>query len=238
MLEKFRKILLREKGSKPLMHVAVTMNGIKPHSIKKNIPMDEAYKKGFEILNEIIESQAGKQIPILTIYIMPEIQVGDEHFPIFLNELIKFFESIISKETIHVNKTKIGILGKWYDLPGRAVDPIKKALEETKDYDKFFLNLCINYDGQEEIVDACKLIARQIKAERIEVDSITKKTIKENTYSSYFVPPDMIIKNGKIKRTAGILLWDSSHAELIFTGKDWPEFTKHDFLKAVDSYKK
>ena len=237
MLEKFRKILAREPR-KPLMHVAVTMNGIRPFSNKKKIPLDESYKKGFEILDEIIEAQSEKQIPILTIYVIPETQVGDDHFPVFLNELIRFFESIISKETIHTNKIKISILGKWYDLPGRAVEPIKKAIEETKDYDGFFLNLCINYDGQEEIVDACKLIARQIKAERIDIDNITKKTVKENTYASYFVPPDIIIKNGKLKRTAGTLLWDSSHAELIFTDKDWPEFTKHDFLKAVGSYKK
>jgi len=237
MLEKFRKILAREP-KEPLMHVAVTMNGIRPFSNKKNIPLDESYKKGFEILNEIIEAQPEKQIPILTIYVIPETQVGDDQFPVFLNYLINFFESLISKETIHANKTKINILGKWYDLPGRAVEPIKKAIEETKDYDGFFLNLCINYDGQEEIVDACKLIARQIKAERIDVNNITKKTIKENTYASYFVPPDIIIKNGKLRRTAGTLLWDSSNAELIFTDKDWPEFTKHDFLKAVDSYKK
>ncbi len=237
MLEKFRKILAREP-TKPLMHVAVTMNGIKPFSNKKSIPLDEAYKKGFEILNEIITTQPERNIPILTIYVVSETQVGDDNFPVFLNELIQFFESIISKETIHENKTKINILGKWYNLPGRAVEPIKKVIEETKDYDQFFLNLCINYDGQEEIVDACKLIARQIKAERIDIDNITKKTIKENTYASYFVPPDIIIKNGKLKRTAGTLLWDSSNAELIFTDKDWPEFTKHDFLKAVDSYKK
>ena len=238
MLEKFRKILARGKGSRPLMHVALTMNGIKPFSNKKNAPIDEVYKKSFEILNEIIESQPEKNIPILTIYMIPETQVGDDQFPVFLNQLINFFESIISKETIHTNKTKISILGKWYDLPGRAVDPIKRAIEETKDYDGFFLNFCINYDGQEEIVDACKLIARQIKAERLDIDAIAKKTIKENTYSSYFVPPDIIIKNGKLRRTAGTLLWDSSESELHFTDKDWPEFTKHDFLKAVESFKK
>jgi undecaprenyl diphosphate synthase len=238
MLEKFRRILAREKGSKPLMHVAVTMNGVKPWSNKKSVPIGEAYQKSFEILNSVITAQPEKNIPILTVYLMSETEIGDEQFPLFLNELIRFFESLSSSETIHQNKTKISILGKWYDLPGRAVDPIKKMIEETKDYDSFFLNLCINYDGQEEIVDACKLIARQIKAERLDVDSITKKVIKENTYASYFVPPDVIIKNGKLRRTAGTLLWDSADAELVFTDKDWPEFTKHDFVKAVESFKK
>ena len=238
MLEKFRRILLREKDTKPLMHVAVTMNGIKPWSDKQKIPLEQAYEKSFEILNEIIEAQSAKNIPILTIYLMPENLKNKEQFPVFLTELINFFNSLSSADVIHQNKIKISILGKWYDLPGRAVDPIKKVIEETKDYDGFFLNFCINYDGQEEIVDACKLIARQIKAERIDIDAITKKTIKENTYSSYFVPPDIIIKNGKLKRTAGTLLWASSDSELFFTDKDWPEFTKHDFLKAVDSFRR
>ncbi|MBW2966361.1 di-trans,poly-cis-decaprenylcistransferase [Candidatus Woesearchaeota archaeon] len=236
MLEKFRRLIAREKGTKPLMHVAVTMNGIKPWSDKQGVSLDDAYKKGFEILNEIIGLQSDKSIPILTVYLMPENIKDKEQYPVFLAELINFFSSLGSADVIHQNKTKISILGKWYDLPGRVVEPIKKMIEETKDYDGFFLNFCINYDGQEEIVDACKLIARQIKANRVDVDAITKKRIKENTYSSYFVPPDIIIKNGKLRRTAGILLWDSTDSELYFTEKDWPEFTKSDFLKAVGSF--
>jgi undecaprenyl diphosphate synthase len=238
MLEKFRRILSRERGTKPLMHIAVTMNGIKPWSDKQGVSLDSAYQKGFDILNEIISLQPNKNIPILTVYIMPENIKDKDQYPVFLNEVVNFFNSLSSAEVIHQNKIKISILGKWYDLPGRAVEPIKKIIEETRDYDGFFLNFCINYDGQEEIVDACKLIARQIKANRVDIDAITKKTIKENTYSSYFVPPDIIIKNGKLRRTAGTLLWDSTDSELYFTDKDWPEFTKHDFLKALDSFRK
>ncbi|MBW2993613.1 undecaprenyl diphosphate synthase family protein, partial [Candidatus Woesearchaeota archaeon] len=139
---------------------------------------------------------------------------------------------------IHKNKIKISALGKWYDIPSRALDSIKETIAETKDYDTFFLNFCINYDGQAEIVDACKMIARQINANKLDVDSITKETIKDNIYASYFLPPDLLIKTGKKKTTSGILLWDSPNTEIFFTKKNWPDFSKSNLMSAVREFQK
>ena len=52
MLEKFRRILLREKGSKPLMHVAVTMNGIRPYSkaLTEEQTVENIFKAYFQYL--------------------------------------------------------------------------------------------------------------------------------------------------------------------------------------------
>ena len=118
-------------------------------------------------------------------------------------------------------------------MPGKIIDPIKSLLDETKDYDQFFFNLCINYNGQEEIVDACRLVARQIKAEKLEPESITKDTIKENCYSSYFLPPTLIVKTGLSQSIPGLLLWDSSHSKIVFARKYWPELKIADLLRAI-----
>ena len=91
-----------------------------------------------------------------------------------MDEFAKFLQWLKVNEKIHSNKVKVSALGKWYDLPSRGVEGIKEIIEETKDYDNFFLNFCVNYNGQEEIVDACRLIGRQIKAERLTVDNINK----------------------------------------------------------------
>src|SRR5690606_40296287 len=61
------------------------------------------------------------------------------------------------------------------------------ALPISKDYDKHFLNFCIQYDGQEDIAEASKMIARKILTGKLTVDDITPQTIKENVYSSYFI---------------------------------------------------
>jgi len=242
MLERFKLLLKLEekegKQKKAIKHLAITTNGIEAWAEEKKKPLDETYKKSFQKIKELIDLQIKNNIPILTIYLLPEELKKQEVFPTFLDEFISFFNALKSRSIIHDNKIKISMLGKWYDLPSRAVDPIKSIIEETKDYDSFFLNFCINYNGQEEIVDACKMIARQIKADKLDIDSISKETIKDNIYSSYFLPPNLIIKNGKKRQTSGLLLWDSVCAYIHFTEKYFPEFDKDDFTKAIEQFKK
>ena len=81
-------------------------------------------------LKEIISGCFEKQIPILTLNI-PEIE---------FDELDKLITIILSWETIDLSQIKINIFGKWFNLPWRIVDDIKKLINETKDYDRFFLN--------------------------------------------------------------------------------------------------
>jgi len=151
-----------------------------------------------------------------------------------MDDLAKLFNEIISHKKIHTDQIKISVLGKWYDLPERVLNPIKRIIESTKNYDRFFLNLCVNYDGHEEIVDACRIIARQIKSEKIDPESINKQLIKENLYSSYFISPDLIIENNN--EFSGLLLWDSKNSMIFFTDKQWPDFTKIDFFRAIEAF--
>lgn len=241
MLERFKLLLkLEEKEGKlkPLRHVVITTNGIINWAAENNKEARESYKKGFEVIKDIIAAQIELDIPIITISLLPSELRNNENFSVFLDELVPFFEQLKQDDAIHKNKVKISALGKWYDLPSRGIDAVKAAIQDTKDYDCFFLNFCINYNGQEEIIDACKLIGRQIKAGKIDIDSINKDIIKENIYTSYFLPPSLIIKNGKKKSISGTLLWDSAYAELHFTNKYFPDFKRSDFLKAIEDFQK
>ena len=96
----------------------------------------------------------------------------------------------------------------------------------------FFLNFCLNYDGQEELVDALKLINRQVLAGKLSPENITGDTIKENLYTSYFISPDLMIKNSE-SRMDTFFLWDCVGAKRHFTGQDFPEFSKSDFEKVL-----
>jgi len=242
MLERFKLLLrLEEKeGIKKssLKHIAVTTHGMETWAENNKKEKQETYQKCFSVIKEIIESGVKANIPILTIYVLPEKLKEEEAYSIFLDELVSFLNNLKDSGIVHDNKMKVSALGKWYDIPGRAVEAIKSIIEETKDYDSFFLNFCINYDGQEEIVDAAKLIARKVKADKLDIEHISKNAIKESIYSSYFLPPNLIIKNGLRKRTSGLLLWDSQYAEIYFTEKLFPDFTKADFAKAIADYKK
>jgi len=238
MLERFKLLLKVQQGKAKIYHIALTMQGMEKWSEEKKKPLQESYQKSFEVLKEVIAQQIQAKIPILSVYVLPEQLKKEEEFSLFLDELIVFLQGIKHSPLIHENNVKISALGKWYDVPGRAVDSIKEIIDETKDYDRFYVNLHINYNGREEITDACRLIGRQIKVGRLDVEGITKDTIKENLYTSYFLPPDLIIKNGKIPQVTTFLLWDMPYAIFHFTEKYFPDFTASDFAKALEFYNK
>ena len=227
----------KEQGVKiKARHIAITTDGVIKWTKNNKKDLEEAYKQYNLIIKSTIKTQIKLKIPILTIYLLPSDMANLEHFSMKVDSLIALFNELISSDLINKNHIKISTFGKWYDLPSRVVEPIKDLLETTKDYDKFFVNFCINYNGQDEIVDACKILSMQIKAEKINLDSIDKDNIKDNTYSSDFLPPDLIVVNGFKQKIKGILLWDSIDSSVYFTRKLFPDFGKDDFEKAVDEF--
>ena len=210
-------------------HIAITME-----KELEDINHEDIYNKRNSLIKDIVNIQIKLNIPIMTIFLLSSGAKNSENFSFLMDDLAKLFNEIISHKKIHTDQIKISVLGKWYDLPERVLNPIKRIIESTKNYDRFFLNLCVNYDGHEEIVDACRIIARQIKSEKIDPESINKQLIKENLYSSYFISPDLIIENNN--EFSGLLLWDSKNSMIFFTDKQWPDFTKIDFFRAVEAF--
>ncbi|MBI4439578.1 di-trans,poly-cis-decaprenylcistransferase [Candidatus Woesearchaeota archaeon] len=235
MLEKVKDILGMENGEVNIPgHIGISTSGIELWAKENGKGLDEANKKSFANMLMVLREQIRLKIPYVTIYLMREdMDKEGSHFKVLVDSIVEFFPMLKDLEEIHSNKVKVSIIGKWYNLPSRVVDPIKEVVESTRDYNQFYLNFCINYDGQEEMTDACRLIARQVAAGKLQPESISKSTIKESLYSSYFPPPDLIIKNGKKRSTRGFLLWDSAEARIHFSEKLWPDFTKSDFEKAL-----
>ena len=120
--------------------------------------------------------------------------------------------SILSelKDLVMQNKVKVTVFGKWYDSSN--VEQVKDLIESTKDFDGLMLNLVLNYDGQEEIVDACRIIARLHTQGKISVNEIDADLIKEHIYTSNFPPPDVIYLLGTEK--ADFMLWESSKSKI------------------------
>lgn len=216
-----------------LRHIALTMVGNREWAKKHKIDLSGAYKKSFNNLKSIIKQQVKSNLPIMTVYLLPSQILDPDQLFFLIDSLSNFFNDLIKSNILQDNKIKVSIIGKWYDLPSRIVGGIKEITNLTKDYDHFFLNFCLNYEGQEEIVDACRLIARQVKAEKIDPEVIDKQMIKENIYSSYFIPPDLIIATGTEKKLNSFLLWDSAYSEFYFPKLLFPDFTVKEFVKVV-----
>ena len=208
-------------------HVAITA--------LQSVPSDDLQNfidKSWENIEATIKVSVKLNIPILTLYLQSTkgLQSKDVDY------LIALFNKLDALEDLEQKQIKVSVLGKWYELPSRLVDEIKKVIEKTKDYDRYFVNICLNYSGQEEIVDACKLLARQVKTGKLEPDKIDAELIKQNLYSSYFIPPELVLLTGGSPVTRGLLLWDSEGSKQFFINKPWRDLDNQDFLSALEFY--
>ncbi|MBN2567508.1 undecaprenyl diphosphate synthase family protein [Candidatus Woesearchaeota archaeon] len=202
-------------------HIAITVAGISSHAKREKVEVAEAYRLIFDKVRELVQAAVRQDIPIITFSLVPARSLRDPLFEAIIGPMKDFFEAVPKEPLFHDNQVRITVLGKWYGMPSKVIEPIKRAVDATKDYDRFFCNFCINYDGQEEIVDACRILARKVQAERLGIDGITKEQVKDALYSSYFLPPSGIIVTGGERSLGGFLLWDASEARIAFTEKSF-----------------
>ena len=206
----------KSEGDTKYLHVAIDTNGVEKWCEQNKLSLVDGYQKSFSRVKEMMEVQVERKIPIVSLLILSMRQERR-------SELLKEFNDFITKDDfwkfVREHKIKVNVFGRWYNLPAEVIGNLKCLIEGTKDYDYFFLNLCLNYDGQEELVDAIKLIHRQVSSGKLSVENITLQTIKDNLYTSYFIPPQLLIKNSE-NRIDSFLLWDCVGAKRHFTEID------------------
>lgn len=188
---------------------------------------EKASKTHISLLKDLLDWQIKNDLPILTI----NLAQSTEEYSLFLKQLL---DELSQSNSVHDNQIRIFVVGKWYDLSPSIVESIKDVMGKTKDYDRFFLNLCVNYDGQDEIMSSLKLMARKIEAEKLQLEDITKDMIKDNLFTSYFLPPNLMIEAGDF--FSGTLLWDCQGAIIHFTRKHWLDFDKNELEIAIDKF--
>lgn len=218
-------------------HVALLLKGHSKWN-KGRFSNKDLYEKVFEHTKDLIEWQINQDIPVVTINLLGGKIKEHEDFGEIMSSLRQYFDSLLGFETIFDNQIKVSIFGKWYDLPQRVSDNIKAVIDDTKDYDKYFFNICVNYSGQQEIVDASKIIALKVSSGKTTMNNIHEEDIKDTIYSSSFPPPDLLIKTGKKKKLYGFLLWDATKAHIHFCPKNWLDYKESDFLKAIKEWEK
>ncbi|MFH0869803.1 MAG: undecaprenyl diphosphate synthase family protein [archaeon] len=220
---------LTAKGKKNPIHIAINSCGVKSWAEEHKKDLAEAIKQHISLLNEVIDYQLKYENRVLS------IGLSDTDLEI-IPAMKDFFRKLINDERIHKNQMRVFIIGQWFEMDMELTELFKDIMEKTKNYDNFFLNFCIRYDGQEEILGAIRLMIRKIMASKMKEEDITPALIKENLYSSYFPPPQLIIETSCTY--SGLLLWDAKGAIIYSTDNDWLDFGKREYEKAIDFFTK
>lgn len=219
-------------------HVGIICDGNRRFATRLGEEPWKGHKYGVNKIKDVIRWCEEFGIKILTLWLF-----STENFNRPENEKRELFK--IAKETarnfiedpeVHKNKIKLNIIGNLNLFPKDVQDEINKAVDATKNYDKFILNLAIGYGGKYEIIEGVKKISELVLKGKLKPNEITKKVLDENMYSAEIPAVDLVIRTSGEKRTSGFLIWKTDYAEYYFSEKYWPEFEKEDFIKALIEY--
>ena len=85
-------------------------------------------------------------------------------------------------------------------MPKETVDVIEEALNKTKKYSKYILNIALNYGSQAEILKACQEMAIDYKNKKIKLEDFNVETFNKHLYSKELPPIDFLIRTSNEKR--------------------------------------
>jgi len=218
-------------------HIAIQMDGNRRWGKKNKGNHLEGHKEGAMTLKKIVEHCCKKGVKVLTVYGLSteNLKRGKEELSHHFGLHKKYMkEWILDSDELTKNNVKFKVLGRKELLPKDEQELIKQSEEKTKDFSGLIFNVCLAYNGQDEIVDATKKIIE----EGIEPNEITRDTIKQHLYTKDLPAPDMMIKTGMNpeKRISGFLLYDVSYSELFFTSILWPDFSPEELDKLIEEF--
>ena len=154
------------------------------------------------------------------------------------DELNYLFGTVFNKafsekfHLFHEKNVKVNLFGHLDRFPKKMQEGIADLVEKTKANTGLVFNVCLDYGGREEITEAVQKIVR----EQTPVEMITPELIADNLYSAGMPDPDIMIRTGGEHRLSNFLLWQHSYTEFYYPTKYLPEFTKEDFIQALEWY--
>ena len=122
-------------------------------------------------------------------------------------------------------------LGRLDVLPADILEKIERIDRISAQQTGIIVNVCINYGGRADIVDAARAFAARCASG--EADAM----LDEAAFSSYLytkdvADPDLLIRTGGEMRFQ-FLLWQAAYAELYFTKTLWPDFRTAELDAAI-----
>jgi short-chain Z-isoprenyl diphosphate synthase len=156
--------------------------------------------------------------------------------------LMRAIEEVISANLSEPDRGwQVHVAGRLDLLPTSTARALEQAQHATRESTTGrHVTLAVGYGGRQEIVDA----ARSLLASRADsttslpelAETLTVDDLAPHLYTKGQPDVDLVIRTSGERRLSNWLLWQTTHAELYFSDKYWPEFGEVDFLRALHAF--
>jgi undecaprenyl diphosphate synthase len=217
-------------------HVAVIMDGNGRWAKRQGLPRIMGHKAGVDALKDLLRCSQDWGIQALTAYAFstenwkrPQEEV---------DFLMTLFQRVLRQELREMIKENVQIrfVGNLQALPPVLQAEISRSIEETQQNRGIRFTVATNYGGRQEILQACRAIAEQVKQGLLQPHEIDEAVFESHLYTAGICDPDLLIRTSGEMRLSNFLLWQMAYGEIYITDALWPDFNRAEFHRALSAY--
>lgn len=213
-------------------HVGLILDGNRRWAKANKKSVAEGHRQGYQNLKTIAKAALTHGVRYVSAYVFSTENWQRDRQEI--NDIMNILRWALKHELkdFHKENIRLRVIGSKAKLGAALVTAIHDAEKLTENNTRGTILFCLDYGGQQEIVDAIKKIA----SSGVRPEDISVEMISEHLYAPDIPAPDLIIRTSGEQRLSNFMLWESAYSELMFSPKNWPDFTEDDLKCVLDKY--
>ena len=212
-------------------HVAIILDGNGRWATERGLKRNKGHEEGYKTLKRISKYILNKGTKYLSVFAFSTENFNRPQKEV--DYLMNLFVEAFKKDSRFFNEENIKVVfsGRKEKLSEKLIKVMRDLEKDTANNTNGVLNICLNYGGRAEIVDAVNKIIDKKK------DKISEEEFKKYLYND--LPDiDFLIRTSGEMRVSNFMLWQLSYAELYFPRCYFPDFLEEEYDKALEEYTK
>jgi len=213
-------------------HLGLILDGNRRWAREHGLSIYEGHKAGYKNVEKIMDAALGRGVEYISVYAFSSENWNRSTTEV--RDLMRLFLWIFKHELENLKRhgVRVHVLGNKLRIGKALLRAVHQAEKETAENTRGTLLFCLDYGGQEEIVEAMK----QLVAAGTPAASLTPEQISERLRSNGVPPVDLIIRTSGEQRLSNFMLWEAAYSELMFTPTKWPDFSVEELDEMLDAY--
>ena len=210
-------------------HIAIIMDGNGRWAKKRGLPRTAGHKIGAETFRDIAAYCRELGVEYLTVYAFSteNWKRPKDEVDTIMGLLEQYLQEAIN--TMEKDQIRLRILGDATALSPKLQRMIDEANTVSSRNTGFQANICLNYGGRAEILQAARLCAENGEA-------WTEENFEKYLWSHDIPDPELIIRPSGELRLSNFLLWQCAYSEFYFCDTLWPDFGERDLDEAIVAF--